>query len=75
MSECGNNLDDFEAIWYKDLLSNENSSKIPNDLPVVFTNTSVVLKYFDVNTSRGIRLSSTQHMELLEIVEEPQNSN
>ena len=65
---------DFEAIK-RDLLSGENSSKISNNPPVVCTNTSVVQKNYDVNTSSNIRLSSTQDMELLQISEELQNSN
>ena len=74
MSQSANNLVDFEAIK-RDLLSGQNSSKISNNPPVVCTNTSVVQKHYDVNTSSEIRLSSTQDMELLKILEELQNSN
>ena len=74
MSQFGKKLVDFEAIK-RDLLSGENSSKISNNPPVVCTNTSVVQKNYDVNTSSNIRLSSTQDMELLQISEELQNSN
>ena len=70
----GKKLVDFEAIK-RDLLSDEDSSKISNNPPVVCTNTSVVQKHYDVNTSSAIRWSSTQDMELLEILEELQNSN
>ena len=56
------------------MLSGENSSKISNNPPVVCTNTSVVQKHDD-NTSSEIRLSSIEDMELLEILEEFQNSN
>ena len=56
------------------MLSGENSSKISNNLPVVCTNTSLVQRNYDVNTSSGIRLSSTQDMELFETLE-LQNSN
>ena len=72
--QVGKNLVDLEAIK-RDLLSGENSSKILNNPPVVCTNTSVVQKHYDVNTSSEIRLSSTQDIELLEILEELQNSN
>ena len=72
-SRGGNDLVDFEAIK-RDLLSGENSSKISNNPPVVCTNTSVVQKHDD-NTSSEIRLSSIEDMELLEILEEFQNSN
>ena len=74
MSQSANNLVDFEAIK-RDLLSGQNSSKISNNPPVVCTNTSVVQKHYDVNTSSEIRLSSTQDIELLKILEELQNSN
>ena len=47
-------LVDFEAIK-RDLLSDENSSKISNNPPVVCTNTSVVPKHYDVNTSSEVR--------------------
>ena len=57
------------------MLSGENSSKISNNPPVVFTNTSVVQKHYDDNTSSEIRLSSIEDMKLLEILEEFQNSN
>ena len=67
--QVGKNLVDLEAIK-RDLLSGENSSKILNNPPVVCTNTSVVQKHYDVNTSSGTRLSSTQDIELLEILEE-----
>ena len=73
-SQVGKSFVDFEAIK-RDLLSGENSSKTSNNPPVVCTNTSVVQKTYDVNTSSDIRLSSTQDMELLEILEELQNSN
>ena len=73
-SQVGKSFVDFEAIK-RDLLSGENSSKTSNNPPVVCTNTSVVQKNYDVNTSSDIRLSSTQDMELLEILEELQNSN
>ena len=73
-SHGGNDLVDFEAVK-RDLLSCKNSSKILNNPPAVFTNTSVVQKNYDVNTSSEIRLSSIQDMELLEILEELQNSN
>ena len=73
-SQVGKNLVDFEAIK-RDLLSGENSSKISNNPPVVCTNISVVQKHYDVNTSGGTRLSSTQDMKFLEILEELQNSN
>ena len=56
-SQGGNDLVDFEAIK-RDLLSGENSSKISNNPPVVCTNTSVVQKHYDVNTSSEIRLNS-----------------
>ena len=72
-SQGGNNLVDFEAIK-RDLLSGENSSKISNP-PVVCSNTSVVQKHYDINTSSEIRLSSMEDMELLEILEGFQNSN
>ena len=65
-SQVGKSFVDFEAIK-RDLLSGENSSKTSNNPPVVCTNTSVVQKNYDVNTSSDIRLSSTQDMELLEI--------
>ena len=51
--QVGKNLVDFEAIK-RDLLSGENSSKISNNPPVVCTNTSVVQKHYDVNTSSEI---------------------
>ena len=73
LSQFGKKLVDFEAS--KRDLSGENSSKISNNPPVVCTNTSVVQKNYDVNTSSNIRLSSTQDMELLKILEELQNSN
>ena len=73
-SQVGKSFVDFEAIK-RDLLSGENSSKTSNNPPVVCTNTSVVQKTYDVNISSNIRLSSTQDMELLEILEELQNSN
>ena len=57
------------------MLSGENSSKTSIITPVVCTNTSVAQKNYDVNRSSDIRLSSTQDMELLEILEELQNSN
>ena len=56
------------------MLSGENSSKISNNPPVVCTNTSVVQKHDD-NMSSEIKLSSIEDMELLEILEELQNSN
>ena len=65
---------DFEAIK-RDLLSGENSSKTSSNPPVICTNTSVVQESYDVNMSSNVRLSSTQDMELLEILEELQNSN
>ena len=74
MIKLGENLVNFEVIK-TDLLSGENSSKISNNPPVVCTNTSVVQKHHNVNTSSETRLSSTQGMELLEILEELQNSN
>ena len=74
MIKLGENLVNFEVIK-RDLLSNENSSKISNNPLVVCTNTSVVQKHHNVNTSSETRLSSTQGMELLEILEELQNSN
>ena len=73
-SQGGNNLVDFEAIK-RDLLSSGSSSKISNNLPVVCSNTSVVQKHYDINTSSEIRLSSMEDMELLEILEGFQNSN
>ena len=73
-SQGYNDLVDFEAIK-RDLLSGENSSKISNNPPVVCTNTSVVQKHYDDNTSSEIRLSSIEDMDLLEILEEFQNSN
>ena len=73
-SQGGNNLVDFEAIK-RDLFSGENSSKISNNPPVVWSNTSVVQKHYDINTSSEIRLSSMEDMELLEILEGFQNSN
>ena len=73
-SQGGNDLVGFETIK-RDLLSGENSSKISNSPPVVCTNTSVVQKHYDVNTSSEIRLISLEDMELLEIFEEFQNSN
>ena len=57
------------------MLSIKISSKISNNPPALCTNTSVVQKNYDVNTSSEIRLSSTQDMELLEILGERQNSN
>ena len=57
------------------MLSGENSSKISNNPPAVCTNTFVVQKHYDDNTSSGIRLSSIEDMKLLEILEEFQNSN
>ena len=73
-SRLGENLDDFEVIK-RDLLSGENSFKIPNNPPIVCTSTSLVQKNYDVNTSSDTRLSSAQDMELLEILKELQNSN
>ena len=73
-SQVGKNLVDFEAIK-RDLLSSENSSKCLNNPPAVCTNTSAVQKHYGSNTSTEIRLSSTQDMELLEVLEELQNSN
>ena len=73
-SQDGNNLVDFEAIK-RNLLSGENSSKISNNAPVVCSNTSVVQKHYDINTSSEIRLSLMEDMELLEILEGFQNSN
>ena len=73
-SQVGKKLVDFEAIK-RGLLSIKISSKISNNPPVLCTNTSVVQKNYDVNTSSEIRLSSTQDMELLEILGERQNSN
>ena len=72
--QVGKSFVDFEAIK-RDLFSGENSFKISNKPPVVCTDTSVVQKNYDVNTSSDIRLTSTQDMELLEILEELQNSN
>ena len=43
--------------------------------PAVCTNTFVVQKHYDYNTSSEIRLSSIEDMKLLEILEEFQNSN
>ena len=57
------------------MLSGENSSKISNNPPAVCTNTFVVQKHYDDNTSSEIRLSSIEDMKLLEILEEFQNSN
>ena len=73
-SQVGKSFVDFEAIK-RDLLSGENSSKISSNPPVICTNTSVVQESYDVNMSSNVRLSSTQDMELLEILEELQNSN
>ena len=73
-SQGGNDLLDFEAIK-RDLLPGENSPKISNNPPVVCTNISVVQKHYGANTSSEIRLSSIEDMELLEILEEFQNSN
>ena len=73
-SQGYNDLVDFEAIK-RDLLSGENSSKISNNPPVVCTNTSVVQKHYDDNTSSEIRLSSIEDMDLLEILAEFQSSN
>ena len=73
-SQGGNNLVDFKAIK-RDLLSGENSSKISNNPPVVCSNTSVIQKHYDINTSSEIRLSSLEDMELLEILEGFQKSN
>lgn len=53
-SQNDNNLVDFKATK-RDLFSGENSSKIWNNSPAVCTNTSVVQKYYDVNTSSEIR--------------------
>ena len=61
LSQGGNNLVDFEAIK-RDLLFGENSSKFLNNPPVVCTNTSVVQKHYNLNTSSEIRLSSTQDL-------------
>ena len=72
MSQGGNDLADFKAIK-RDLLYGENFSKISNNLPLVSTETSVVQKHYDVNTSSEIR--SIQDMQLIEILEELQNSN
>ena len=72
MSQGGNDLADFKAIK-RDLLYGENFSKISNNLPLVSTETSVVRKHYDVNTSSEIR--SIQDMQLIEILEELQNSN
>ena len=73
-SQVGKSFVDFEAIK-RDLLSGENSSKTSNKPPVICTNTTVVQESYDVNMSSNIRLSSTQDMKLLEILEELQNSN
>ena len=73
-SQVGKSFVDFEAIK-RDLLSGENSSKTSSNPPVICTNTSVVQESYDVNMSSNVRLSSTQDMELLEILEELQNSN
>ena len=72
LSQGGNDLADFKAIK-RDLLYGENFSKISNNLPLVSTETSVVRKHYDVNTSSEIR--SIQDMQLIEILEELQNSN
>ena len=55
------------------MLSGENSSKISNNPPAVCTNTFVVQKHYDDNTSSEIRLSLIEDMKL-EILEEFQNS-
>ena len=55
---------DFEAIK-RDLLSGENSSKISNNPPAVCTNTFVVQKHYDYNTSSEIRLSSIEDNEII----------
>ena len=73
-SQVGKSFVDFEAIK-RDLLSGENSSITSSNPPVICTNTSVVQESYDVNMSSNVRLSSTQDMELLEILEELQNSN
>ena len=57
------------------MLSGENSSKISNNPPAVCTNTFVVQKHYDDNTSSEIRLSLIEDRKLLEILEEFQNSN
>ena len=57
------------------MLSGKSSSEISNNVPAICTNTPVVQKHYDVNPSSEIRLSSTQDIELLEILEELQNSN
>ena len=56
-SQVGKSFVDFEAIK-RDLLSGENSSKTSNNPPVVCTNTSVVQKNYDVNTSSDIRFNT-----------------
>ena len=57
------------------MLSGENSSKISNNPPAVCTNTFVVQKHYDDNTSSEIRLSSIEDMKLLEILEEFKNND
>ena len=59
-----NDLVDFADIK-RVLLSGENFSKISNNPPVVCTNTSVVQKHYDVNTSSETRLSSIQDIRNL----------
>ena len=48
--------------------------KILLKFKIICTNTSVVQKHYDDNTSSEIRLSSIEDMELFEILEEFQNS-
>ena len=55
-------LVDFEATK-RDLLFGGNSPKMSNISPVICTNTSVIQKHYDVNTSSEIRLSSKQVLE------------
>ena len=71
-SQVSKDLVEFKAIK-RDSLYDENS-KISNNPPVVSTNTYVVQKH-EVYMSSEIRLSLIQDTELLEILEDLQNSN
>ena len=63
-SQGSNDLVDFADIK-RVLLSGENFSKISNNPPAVCTNTSVVQKHYDVNTSSETRLRSIQDIRNL----------
>ena len=61
-SQGDKDLVDFEATK-RDLLFGGNSPKMSNISPVICTNTSVIQKHYDVNTSSEIRLSSKRVLE------------